>query len=63
MTKKKTTHKEDFSAKSIDELHAFVAETRNKVTNLNMTLSAKNPVEKRALRRSIARALTQIAAK
>jgi ribosomal protein L29 len=62
MSKKKSP-KESFSSKSAEELQKFIGEARKKIEDLTMSLSAKNPSEKRSLRRSVARALTALAQK
>jgi len=61
MAKKTSVIKENFAAQSAEELNKFIKESRAKVQDLNLSLSAGNPSEKRALRRSIARALTALA--
>lgn len=60
---KKTSKKEDFTAQSADELQKFVTDSRKKLETLSLSLSSKNPAEKRMLRRSVARALTALGAK
>ena len=63
MAKKTTIPKVDFAAMSSDELQKFVVDSNKKIEALAMSLSSKNPIEKRALRRSVARALTALRTK
>jgi len=58
---KNTSKTMDFKAMSADELQSYIVDSQKKAEELTMSLSAKNPAEKRALRRNIARAHTQLA--
>ena len=62
---KKTTSKQrvDFSAQSAEDVRATLAEYRAQLATMTLSLTARQPSEKRALRRNIARALTALRTK
>ncbi len=59
----KKTKNIKFAEQTKEELSKFITETKNTLQTQVLGLSQQNPNEKRALRRSIARALTALRVK